>query len=96
MTDFVAMFDAVISGTVSAGFVTLLVLETRFPLRESKRAKAKRLGINVGISGLALGTGGFIVAPVLLRLASWNSESSFGLLRAVSLPLLPSLFSGSY
>jgi sterol desaturase/sphingolipid hydroxylase (fatty acid hydroxylase superfamily) len=94
MPEFAPTFETLIGVAVAAIFVALLILETRFPLRESKRAKAKRLAINIGISGLALGTGGFIVAPVLLKIASWHLESSFGLLRLVPLPYAAEFVAG--
>jgi sterol desaturase/sphingolipid hydroxylase (fatty acid hydroxylase superfamily) len=84
--DFVGALEPAISGVVAAVFVVLLILERRFLLRQAKRPKAQRFVTNVGVSALALATGAFIVAPIALRLASWNSESSFGLLRTVSLP----------
>jgi sterol desaturase/sphingolipid hydroxylase (fatty acid hydroxylase superfamily) len=86
MPDFVRQFEITTSVIIIAVFLTLLMIETRFSLRQGKRSKKKRFMINVDVSALALATGAFIVAPIVLRLASWNSESSFGLLRAVSLP----------
>jgi sterol desaturase/sphingolipid hydroxylase (fatty acid hydroxylase superfamily) len=86
MPDFGLKFETVISVVVTAVFLVLLTVETRWPLRQEKRSKARRYLINIGVSALALATGGYIVAPVALTLASWNSENSFGLLRVISLP----------
>jgi sterol desaturase/sphingolipid hydroxylase (fatty acid hydroxylase superfamily) len=86
MPDFVLKFKIVISAIVIAVFLALLILETRFSLRQPKRSKIERYLINMAVTGLALVTGAYIVAPVALRLASWNSENSVGLLRAISLP----------
>lgn len=86
MPDFVVEFKAVISATVIAVVLTLLIMERLFPLRQAKRWKRRRYLINVCVSAVALATGGYIVAPVALSLASWTSENSFGLLPVVSLP----------
>jgi sterol desaturase/sphingolipid hydroxylase (fatty acid hydroxylase superfamily) len=86
MPDFVLQFKTIISVMVFVVFLALLGFETRFSLRQAKRSKTGRFVINVAVSGLALATGAYIVAPVALRLASWNSENSFGLLRVISLP----------
>jgi sterol desaturase/sphingolipid hydroxylase (fatty acid hydroxylase superfamily) len=88
MPDFVLESKTLISVIVSGVFLGLLILETRFSLRQQKRSKIERYLINIGVSGLALGTGATIVAPVALRLASWNSERSAGLLRVLSLPFI--------
>jgi sterol desaturase/sphingolipid hydroxylase (fatty acid hydroxylase superfamily) len=88
MPDFVLKFKIVISVIVIAVFLALLMFETRFSLRQGKSSKVKRFFINVGVSALALATGGYIVAPVALRLASWTSENAFGLLRVIPLPFI--------
>ena len=54
MAEFVPAFETVIAGVVAAVVVPLLILETRFSLRQAKRAKAKRFVINGAISGIAL------------------------------------------
>jgi sterol desaturase/sphingolipid hydroxylase (fatty acid hydroxylase superfamily) len=82
----VPAFETVIAGVVAAVFVALLLLETGFPLRQTKRSKAKRFAINVGVSGIALAAGAYVVAPVALGLVSRSSENSFGLVRIVPLP----------
>lgn len=86
MPDFVLQFKTIISVIVITVFLALVILETLFSLRQKKRSKVERYLINIGVSALALATGGYIVAPVALRLASWTSESSFGLLGVISLP----------
>jgi len=72
----------------------LLILETRFSLRRPKRPKAQRFVINVGVSALALGTGAYIVVPIVLRLSEQSSETSFGLLRLVPLPYAAEFVAG--
>src|ERR671918_230556 len=84
--EFLRQFEITTSLIIIAVFLTLLMIETRFSLRQRKRSRMERYLINMGVSGLALATGGYIVAPVALTLASWNSESSFGLLSMISLP----------
>jgi sterol desaturase/sphingolipid hydroxylase (fatty acid hydroxylase superfamily) len=86
MPDFVLKFKIVISVIVIAVFLALLILETRFSLRQAKRSKRRRYLINVGVSALALATGAYVVAPVALRLVSWASEAPFGLLHIMPLP----------
>jgi sterol desaturase/sphingolipid hydroxylase (fatty acid hydroxylase superfamily) len=86
MPEFAPTLETLIGIVVAAVFVALLIFETRFSLRQPKRPKAQRFVINVGVSALALATGAYVVAPVALRLASWTSESPFGLLRVMPLP----------
>jgi sterol desaturase/sphingolipid hydroxylase (fatty acid hydroxylase superfamily) len=86
MPDFVRQFGIITSVIIIAVFLTLLMIETRFSLRQAKRPKAQRFVINVGVSALALATGAYVVAPMALRLASWTSESHFGLLHVMPLP----------
>ncbi|HEV8719710.1 MAG TPA: sterol desaturase family protein [Candidatus Binatia bacterium] len=86
MPDFVRQFEIITSVIIIAVFLTLLMIETRFSLRQGKRSKKKRFLINVGVSALALATAAYVVAPVALRLASWTSENQFGLLRVMPLP----------
>jgi len=86
MLDFVRQFEITTTVIIVVVFLAQLIIETRFSLRQGKRSKIERFLINVGVSALALATGAYVVAPVALRLASWNSESPFGLLRFLSLP----------
>lgn len=85
MSDFVLQFKVFISVIVIAVFLALLILEGQYSLRQGKRSKTGRFLVNGGVSGLALATGALVVAPVPLSLAS--AESSFGLLRIISMPL---------
>ncbi|MGH7827357.1 MAG: sterol desaturase family protein [Candidatus Binatia bacterium] len=94
MPDFVLTFKIVITVIVTTVFLVLLILEGRFSLRQGKHSKVERFLINIAVSGLALATGAYIVAPVALRLASWNSENSFGLLRVISLPFTIEFIAG--
>ena len=86
MAEFVPTFKTIIGGAAAAFFVLLLILETRFPLRQPKRSKVKRFVINVAVSGLALASGAFVVAPIALTLLARSSDVSFGLLQVVPLP----------
>ncbi|HXV84718.1 MAG TPA: sterol desaturase family protein [Candidatus Binatia bacterium] len=92
--DFVYQFKVVISVIVITVFLALLILEILFSLRQRKRSKMERYLINMGVSGLALATGAYIVAPVALNLVAWSSENSFGLLRLISLPFTAELILG--
>jgi sterol desaturase/sphingolipid hydroxylase (fatty acid hydroxylase superfamily) len=79
-------FETLAGGVLTAVYVALLIVETQFPLREAKRPKPKRFLVNICLSGLAVGTGACIVAPVGLALATRSAETSFGLLNVLSLP----------
>jgi sterol desaturase/sphingolipid hydroxylase (fatty acid hydroxylase superfamily) len=86
MSEFGLTFEAIAGGVLAAVYVALLILETQFPLREAKRPKPKRFFVNVGFSGLALGTGAYIVTPVALALATRSAETSLGLLNMLPWP----------
>lgn len=96
MPESVATIETVIAGVVSAVFVALLLLETGFPLRPTKRSKTKRFVINVGVSGLALAIGAYLVGPTALRLSTQSSEISFGLLHLVPLPFAAEFILGFF
>jgi sterol desaturase/sphingolipid hydroxylase (fatty acid hydroxylase superfamily) len=85
LPEFVATLKAIIGGAVAGVFLVLVILETRFPLREAKRSKLNRFVINVAVSGLALACGAVVVLPIALKLLERSSEIPFGLLRVVSL-----------
>lgn len=86
MSEFVPRFEILAAGVLAAVFVGLLVIETRFPLRKTKRPKAGRFAINVTVSGLALAIGAYVVAPVAFSLSARSAKESFGLLHLVPLP----------
>jgi sterol desaturase/sphingolipid hydroxylase (fatty acid hydroxylase superfamily) len=86
MSEFIPKFETLAGGVLTAVYVALLIVETQFPLRDAKCLKPKRFLVNVALSGLALGTGVYIVAAVALALATHAAETSFGLLNALSLP----------
>jgi sterol desaturase/sphingolipid hydroxylase (fatty acid hydroxylase superfamily) len=94
MPEFARTFETLIGVVVAAVFVALLILETRFSLRQPKRSKAQRFVINIGVSALALATGAYIVVPIALRLSEQSSETSFGLLRLVPLPYAAEFVAG--
>jgi sterol desaturase/sphingolipid hydroxylase (fatty acid hydroxylase superfamily) len=96
MPESVARFESVIAGVVAAVFVALLLLETGFPLRQTKRSKAKRFVINVGVSAIALAMGAYVVGPTALRLSAQSSEISFGLLRLFPLPFAAEFILGFF
>jgi sterol desaturase/sphingolipid hydroxylase (fatty acid hydroxylase superfamily) len=84
MSEFVPTFETIAGVVLAALYVALFNVERRFPLREAKRPKLKRFLVNIGLSGLALATGVYIVAPVALALAT--RSTSFGLLNVLPLP----------
>jgi sterol desaturase/sphingolipid hydroxylase (fatty acid hydroxylase superfamily) len=85
MSEFVPTFETIAGIVLAAIYVALFTVEAQFPLREAKRPKPKRFLVNVGLSGLGLATGVYIVAPVALALAT--RSTSFGLLNVLPLPL---------
>jgi sterol desaturase/sphingolipid hydroxylase (fatty acid hydroxylase superfamily) len=85
MSEFVPTFETIAGVVLAAIYVVLFIVETQFPLRKAKRPKLKRFLVNVGLSGLALAAGVYIVAPVALALAA--RSTSFGLLNVLPLPL---------
>lgn len=86
MSEFVRTFETTVGGVLALIFVALLTIETWFPLRKAKQPKAKRLGINIEVSALALAVGVYIVAPMAFTLLAHSAEKSFGLLHTVPLP----------
>jgi sterol desaturase/sphingolipid hydroxylase (fatty acid hydroxylase superfamily) len=94
MAEFVPTFKSTIAGVVATVFVTLLLLETQFSLRQAKYSKAKRFVINAGISAIALATGAYIVAPLAIGLVARASSKSFGLLQIIPLPFVVELVLG--
>jgi sterol desaturase/sphingolipid hydroxylase (fatty acid hydroxylase superfamily) len=85
MSEFVPTFETIAGIVLATIYVALFIVEAQFPLREAKRPKPKRFLVNVGLSGLGLATGVYIVAPVALALAT--RSTSFGLLNVLPLPL---------
>ena len=94
MPEFVRTFETNIAAAMAVVFVALLTIETRFPLRQAKQPKTKRLAINVGVSAVALAVGGYIVAPIAFSLSMRSTEKSFGLLHTVPLPFPVDLLVG--
>jgi sterol desaturase/sphingolipid hydroxylase (fatty acid hydroxylase superfamily) len=84
MSEFVPTFETIAGIVLATIYVALFIVEAQFPLREAKRPKLKRFLVNVGLSGLALAIGVYIVAPVALALAT--RSASFGLLNVLPLP----------
>jgi sterol desaturase/sphingolipid hydroxylase (fatty acid hydroxylase superfamily) len=96
MPEYVPTFEPVIAGVVAAVFVALLLLETGFPLRQTKRLKAKRFVINFGVSAIALAVGVYLVGPTALHLSAQSSEIPFGLLHLVPLPFIAEFILGFF
>jgi sterol desaturase/sphingolipid hydroxylase (fatty acid hydroxylase superfamily) len=94
MSEFVPTFETITGGVLAAVFVVLLIIETRYPLRQAKRPKTRRLAINVAVSGLALAIGAFIVAPFAVSLSARSSQGSIGLLHVVPLPFVAKFILG--
>jgi sterol desaturase/sphingolipid hydroxylase (fatty acid hydroxylase superfamily) len=68
-------------------FLTLLLLETVWPLRRPKRRKTPRLLVNALITGLSFGVGFAVLRPVaLLGVSTWTEAHNFGLLPWSGLP----------
>lgn len=74
---------------LSAGVIYLLlfVLEQRFPLRSTRRPLWRRVGVNVIITFLALGTAAITVSPTVGYLLGLSPEYQFGLLGQLHLPI---------
>jgi len=80
------LFGIIAGAILVTVFLTLLILETPYPLRAAKRSKPHRLLINLGVSGLAILTGASIVAPVALIAARLSAQNSFGLFQVMWVP----------
>ncbi|MCA1797815.1 MAG: sterol desaturase family protein [Geobacteraceae bacterium] len=63
------------------------MFERRFPLRGASRSLWRRVGVNVVITLLALGTAAITVSPAVNYLLRSSSEPQFGLLVLLNLPL---------
>ena len=67
-------------------FLILFVCERWIPLRQPRRALARRLMVNLSISALALGTAAVLVQPAGTTTLHYVSERQFGLLNWAELP----------
>ena len=83
MPEFVPNFEAIAGSILTPS----LCIEQKFPLRQAQSSKTRRFLINMGISGLALGTGAYFVAPIAFTLSKQSAETSFGFLHVF--PLAP-------
>src|SRR4030042_2209686 len=73
--------------TLLAVFSLLLLAGLLRPLRRSKRALARRLGVNLAVPALSFAVGVAVVRPAALGWATWSQAHSFGLLPWTGLPL---------
>ena len=75
------------SAAILAVFLLLLLLETLIPLRRRKRARGRRLVINLCLTALSFGVGLAVVRPVaLFGVSAWVEANHFGLLLWSGLP----------
>ena len=72
---------------VGVVFLTMFVLERRFPLRKARRSLWPRVLVNVAITGLAVATAAITVRPAVEHLLALSPAQNFGALALVSLPL---------
>jgi sterol desaturase/sphingolipid hydroxylase (fatty acid hydroxylase superfamily) len=76
-----------ITGIVLCGvFVTLLLVEQAFPLRQRTRSFPGRFTVNILMTTLAFVTGSLVVRTTAYRLAIWNEGHTSGLLGLLGLP----------
>ena len=68
-------------------YLTMFVLERRFPLRKAHRSLWPRVLVNVAITGLAVATAAITVRPAVEHLLALSPEQNFGALASVSLPV---------
>lgn len=72
---------------VAAVYLTLFLLERRFPLRIPSRALWPRVMVNVVITALALATAAITVRPAVEYFLALSPEQAFGLLAWLDLPV---------
>ena len=72
---------------VGVVFLTMFMLERRFPLRKARRSLWPRVLVNVAITGLAVATAAITVRPAVEHLLALSPEQNFGALASVSLPV---------
>lgn len=72
---------------VAAVYLTLFLLERRFPLRMPSRALWPRVMVNVFITALALATAAITVRPAVEYLLALSPQQAFGLLGWLDLPV---------
>ncbi|HEX2099356.1 MAG TPA: sterol desaturase family protein [Candidatus Synoicihabitans sp.] len=68
------------------GFLTLLFLERRWPLRQRVDRWLRRLLINLMVAGPSFLVLRLLLIPVVVAAATWAEAHDFGLLRLVELP----------
>jgi sterol desaturase/sphingolipid hydroxylase (fatty acid hydroxylase superfamily) len=82
------MIDPTQSAIALIFLLTLLfILERRVALRRSRRPLVGRLLVNACISGLALTVATLWVRPVSLAVLAWTSDTPFGLVHILPIPI---------
>ena len=82
------MIDPTQSAIALIFVLTLLfVLERRVELRRSRRPLVGHLLVNACISGLALTVATLLVRPVALAVLEWTSDTPFGLVHIMPMPI---------
>lgn len=72
---------------VAVVFLTLFLLERRFPLRAARRSLWPRVLVNAVITGLAVATAAITVRPAVEHLLALSPEQHFGALGLAELPV---------
>src|SRR6056297_348058 len=72
---------------VAVVYLTMFLLERRFPLRKARRSVWPRVLVNAFITGLAVATAAITVRPAVEHLLALSPEQNFGALALLELPL---------
>jgi sterol desaturase/sphingolipid hydroxylase (fatty acid hydroxylase superfamily) len=71
---------------IVAAFIVLLGLERLFPLRSRKHTLIRRLGVNIVIAVVALGTAAVVVRPTAAYVLDTAYQGRWGVVHLASLP----------
>src|SRR6056297_1584162 len=72
---------------VAVVYLTMFLLERRFPLRKARRSVWPRVLVNAFITGLVLATAAITVRPAVEHLLALSREHPFGVLSLLKLPM---------
>ncbi|MFO7764412.1 MAG: sterol desaturase family protein [Wenzhouxiangellaceae bacterium] len=72
---------------VAIVYLTMFLLERRFPLRKARRSLWPRVLVNVAITGVAVATAAITVRPAVEHLLALSPQQNFGALALLELPL---------
>ncbi|MBS3744969.1 MAG: sterol desaturase family protein [Wenzhouxiangellaceae bacterium] len=72
---------------VAIVYLTMFLLERRFPLRKARRPLWPRVLVNVAITGIAVATAAITVRPAVEHLLALSPQQNFGALALLELPL---------